>query len=147
MRLYLDICCIKRPFDDQAQPRIALETTALHAILHAARTGRAVLLRSSVLDVENNGNTNPERAAAVREFLAGLGPPELTPEAVLVRARAARDQGLGPYDALHLAWAEHLGADMLVTVDDVFARRAQRIDPPPRVRVVDPLACIKEIGP
>jgi hypothetical protein len=27
--LYLDICCLKRPFDDQAQPRIRIESEAV----------------------------------------------------------------------------------------------------------------------
>jgi hypothetical protein len=29
MVLYLDVCCLKRPFDDQAQPRIRIETEAV----------------------------------------------------------------------------------------------------------------------
>ena len=33
MRLYLDICCLKRPFDDQAQPRIRIETEAVLGLL------------------------------------------------------------------------------------------------------------------
>ncbi len=28
-RIYLDACCLNRPFDDQTQPRIALETQAI----------------------------------------------------------------------------------------------------------------------
>ena len=33
MLLYLDICCLKRPFDDQAQPRVRLETEAVLGLL------------------------------------------------------------------------------------------------------------------
>lgn len=29
MKVYLDICCLKRPFDDQSQPRIAVESAAI----------------------------------------------------------------------------------------------------------------------
>jgi hypothetical protein len=35
MRIYLDMCCLKRPFDDQSQPRIRLETEAVLALLAA----------------------------------------------------------------------------------------------------------------
>jgi hypothetical protein len=35
MRLYLDICCLKRPFDDQAQPRVRIETEAVLGLLAA----------------------------------------------------------------------------------------------------------------
>lgn len=32
-RIYLDVCCLNRPFDNQSQPRIALETQAILTIL------------------------------------------------------------------------------------------------------------------
>jgi hypothetical protein len=31
--VYLDFCCLKRPFDDQRSPRIQLETTAIAALI------------------------------------------------------------------------------------------------------------------
>lgn len=34
MNLYLDTSALKRPFDDQAQPRIALETEAIVTVLN-----------------------------------------------------------------------------------------------------------------
>lgn len=33
MVIYLDVCCLKRPFDDQAQPRIRIETEAVLGLL------------------------------------------------------------------------------------------------------------------
>jgi predicted nucleic acid-binding protein len=35
MRIYLYICCLQRPLDDQTQPRIRVETEAVLAILAA----------------------------------------------------------------------------------------------------------------
>ncbi|MGH2585054.1 MAG: hypothetical protein ACRDJE_09075 [Dehalococcoidia bacterium] len=29
MRIYFDVCCLNRPFDDQRQERVRLETEAL----------------------------------------------------------------------------------------------------------------------
>ena len=46
MRIYLDSCVYNRPFDDQQQPRINLETQAFLLILHMAEKKA---LRSSVL--------------------------------------------------------------------------------------------------
>ena len=31
--IYLDVCCLNRPFDDQSQPRIHLESEAILTIL------------------------------------------------------------------------------------------------------------------
>jgi len=33
MRIYLDVCCLNRPFDDQTQERIHLESEAVLIIL------------------------------------------------------------------------------------------------------------------
>lgn len=33
MKIYLDMCCLSRPCDDQSQPRIRVETEAVLAIL------------------------------------------------------------------------------------------------------------------
>ena len=33
MKVYLDACCLNRPFDDQGQPRVHLETEAISLIL------------------------------------------------------------------------------------------------------------------
>jgi hypothetical protein len=33
MRIYLDVCCLNRPFDDQSQDRIRLETEAVIIII------------------------------------------------------------------------------------------------------------------
>jgi len=42
VRIYLDMCALKRPFDDQSNGRIALETTAVLSILRSVAEGRAV---------------------------------------------------------------------------------------------------------
>ena len=39
MRVYLDVCCLNRPFDDQSQDRIKLETDAVLSILDNCQTG------------------------------------------------------------------------------------------------------------
>ena len=53
MKLYLDLCCLNRPFDDQTQPRVNLEAQAVVLILEAAEKGRHLFCNSTVLVVEN----------------------------------------------------------------------------------------------
>ena len=65
MRVYLDMCCLKRPFDDQSQPRIHLESEAVLAIL-SAHAELVEFVHSSALDLENNQNPLPTRADRVR---------------------------------------------------------------------------------
>ena len=33
LRIYLDVCCLNRPFDEQTQDRVRLETEAILTIL------------------------------------------------------------------------------------------------------------------
>ena len=40
MRIYLDMCCYNRPYDDQAQTRIALESQAKLHIQSMIKEGR-----------------------------------------------------------------------------------------------------------
>ncbi|MGK7919936.1 MAG: hypothetical protein AB4080_08000 [Trichodesmium sp.] len=37
--IYLDVCCLNRPFDNQTQPRIKLETQAILEIISYCQSG------------------------------------------------------------------------------------------------------------
>jgi hypothetical protein len=52
MRIYLDVCCMNRPFDDRRQERIRLESEAILSILTRCQTGDFTLLKSEVTDIE-----------------------------------------------------------------------------------------------
>ena len=53
MRVYLDLCCLKRPFDRQEHPVVRLETEAILALL-GAPADRVILLRSAVHALESS---------------------------------------------------------------------------------------------
>jgi len=46
MRIYLDNCCFNRPFDDQAQVRVLLETEAKLVVQDRIRSGNIQLVWS-----------------------------------------------------------------------------------------------------
>ena len=69
MRVYLDLCCLKRPFDLQEQPLIRLQTEAVLSIL-ALPADTVELLRSQALVLENNLNPNQARREAVALWLS-----------------------------------------------------------------------------
>ena len=52
MRFYLDLCCFNRPYDDQAQSRIRIETEAKVVLQQKIKEGELELLWSSILDFE-----------------------------------------------------------------------------------------------
>jgi len=51
MRIYTDVCCLNRPFDDQSQDRIRIESEAILAILNRCLLDW-VLLGSEAIDYE-----------------------------------------------------------------------------------------------
>jgi hypothetical protein len=56
MKIYLDNCCFNRPFDDQSQLRIKLESEAKLKIQDDIRAQRIQLVWSYILDLENDNN-------------------------------------------------------------------------------------------
>ncbi|GAX41591.1 hypothetical protein NIES4075_25880 [Tolypothrix sp. NIES-4075] len=50
--IYLDVCCLNRPFDDQTQERIRLEVEAVLRILVKFQIGDRQLLGSEAFDDE-----------------------------------------------------------------------------------------------
>lgn len=117
MLVYLDMCCLKRPFDDQSQPRIRLETEAVLGLL-AAEPETVRFVRSAALWLENEQNPVPMRAARVARWLGDAAPPVPDAVALTARTRELVGLGLGNFDALHVASAESAGADSLATCDD-----------------------------
>ena len=53
MKVYLDNCCFNRPFDEQIQIRISLETQAKLYVQEEIKKGNIQLVWSYILDYEN----------------------------------------------------------------------------------------------
>lgn len=59
-KLYLDICVYNRPFDDQGQDRIMLETNVFLILLDMIWEGLYKVVNSFALVYENSKNPNIE---------------------------------------------------------------------------------------
>jgi predicted nucleic acid-binding protein len=145
MVIYFDMCCLKRPFDDQTQPRIAVETTAITALAREVDEHRLPAVRSLAHEMENSQNTNLNRANSVAAWLDTLNPLEPQPLAVAQRATELQQAGFRLMDALHIAWAEYLKADVLVTVDDSLLARSGRTQGI-MIKVKEPVTLVKDLG-
>lgn len=143
MRLYLDICCLKRPFDDQAQPRVRIEAEAVLGLLAADRPGIG-FVRSVAHDLENEQNPLAWRAERVRAWLADrpLAEPQ---DGLQTRTEELMSNGFHGFDALHLACAEAAGADVFVTCDDRLLATARRCAPNMKIRVEDLTSVAREL--
>jgi len=144
MKLYLDMCALKRPFDDQTQQRVASETRAVLAIWGRIERGVDNLSWSTALSFENDADPDPEPRMEVAKCAQRAASSAALTAQVEERIRDFTVAGLRPLDAAHLAFAEAGGCDVLVTCDDRFAERAGRTNC--LLRVMNPLEYWNEIG-
>ena len=123
MLLYLDNCALNRPFDDQTQTRIWLETVSLSFILSLIESGEAGCVCSPIHLLENSRNPLVVRRLWVERCL-GLASRRVTlTESIRIRAHFLEAAGVKPLDALHAAAAEAAGATHFITCDDRLIRR------------------------
>lgn len=125
-RIYLDACCLNRPFDDQTQPRIALETQAILSILSQCQSGQWRLITSTALDVELDQTPDLDRLNNVRSILTVAKIKVISSQALEERSRELQKLGFSGYDAAHLASAERGRVDIFLSTDDRLVRRSRR---------------------
>jgi hypothetical protein len=65
---------------------------------------------------------------------------------IIRRAQELEAVGYGAFDALHLSATEAGDAEVLLTTDDRFVKRAARAVGSPRVRVLNPVEWLRERG-
>ena len=146
MLIYLDMCCLKRPFDDQSQPRIRLETEADLTVL-AMESPTIGFVRSAALILENTLNPVPERAARVQEWLSSAPLWQVTDSQSLQnRITELMNAGLKNFDALHVASAEQAGADLFATTDDRLLAALRRAPQRSGFRVCSIIECAQEVS-
>ena len=128
-RVYMDVCALCRPFDDQDQMRIHLETAAVLLILGHVRSKSLTMIVSPVHDVEIAAIKEVAEREHLQLLLQEIGT-RISFDLPRARQRAEQlvQQGVGPADAAHLALAEQAGSDF-VTCDDRLLRKCRRIRP------------------
>ena len=136
--VYLDLCALKRPFDDARSERIRREAEAVARIFEEADNGRLQLVASPAHRFENDRNPREDRRLATDLWLQKAGRSvDITP-VVDERARLLSSLGFGPLDALHLAFAENAQARWFVTTDDRLIRKALEQRDQLQIEVVRP---------
>jgi len=60
-KIYLDVCCLNRPFDDWTQERIRLEGEAILSIMERIRAKKWQLVTSEAITVELGKMRNLEK--------------------------------------------------------------------------------------
>ena len=70
VKVYFDLCVYNRPFDDQMQPRIMIESVGVVTIMALVGTKQIHSINSFVLDYENRKNPSLGRRSFIEKLLA-----------------------------------------------------------------------------
>ena len=143
MRIYMDSCCYNRPFDDQCQDRIRIESEVILTILSKCEEQLWTLLGSDILLHELSNIPNIERkrktfivCGLIKEFCDSNN-------FIRLRAKDFEAAGIKPLDSLHLASAEYMNADVLLTVDDNFIRASYKAGA--KIKAENPVNWLMEV--
>jgi predicted nucleic acid-binding protein len=142
-KIYLDVCTLCRPYDDQNLMRIRLETDAFYLILQHVQNGRYTMIVSPVHFREVAAIEETRERAEVTALLHRYGSsPSSDLSSVRKRAEALHARRFGVADAAHVAFAEAT-ADVFITCDDRLLRQCRRASA--RRRAMSPIDfCLAE---
>ena len=144
LRVYLDTCCLNRPFDDQMQDRIRLEAEAVVAILSAFEAGEYSWVGSDIVLFEIQRTPDFEKRHRVNMLASNIGQTVSLTTEIIKRAKVLESLGFHPTDALHIACAEEGKADIFLTTDDEVLKRSSRFSRELFIRVTNPLSWMQE---
>jgi len=145
MKIYLDTCCLNRPFDDQAQERIRLETESVMIILSRLQRKEWTWLGSQALEIEIDRAPDADQKSRLKRIIGFVRDVVVIGQKELDRASELEKLGFSGFDAVHLACAESGSADVFLSTDDRLLKRVKRHARKIRVKVSNPLDWLKEM--
>lgn len=142
MLIYLDLCCFNRPFYDQSQLIVLLQTEAKLNVQAAILDGQLELVWSAVIDLENEANPAQDRRNTIATWQRIAVVDQAVTDAVEELAEWFANRGLKSMDALHVACAVVSEARYFLTTDKKLLRKMADEQ---RIRVVDPIDFVREM--
>ncbi|NET24420.1 PIN domain-containing protein [Okeania sp. SIO1I7] len=127
IRVYLDTSVYNRPFDDQTQKKIALETEAVKLIFQMIEEKSIILVSSEALELENRKNPYLLQKLIMSRYLQKATLYQPLNLAIKERANELTQQGIKQFDAYHVACAEIIQADYFLTCDKRLISRCQNL--------------------
>lgn len=141
MIIYLDNCCFNRPFDDQKQIRIQIETEAKLYIQQEIIAKKLRLVWSYILDYENAANPYDFRQNLIQKWKDRSSIFVESNVEVVNKAKKLTDYNLHPKDALHLGCAIYANCEYFITTDDkIFSKNSFVSD----IVIINPTEFVKK---
>ena len=142
MRVYLDVCCYNRPYDDQSQLRVAMEAQSKLHIQTLIKNGELDLIGSYTLDYEISRNPYEMRKQSIVQFLqenmkgyVGIERAEI----LQPMAEEIMRTGVKEKDAYHLASAIYAGCEYFISTDQRLLKYRSE-----KIRLATPIEFVTE---
>ena len=144
LKIYLDNCCYSRPFDDLTQEKVNLEAKAIEVILGKHIRKELEIYKSMAIDFEMSKIKDPDKKMQVEDLYNALNLVEINySQKIRERAIELREYNIKDMDALHIAFAESIVIDYLITTDKPMLSSSKRVDL--KSKVINPIEFIMEV--
>lgn len=144
MKVYLDVCCLGRLFEESDQARMRREADAVQEILDSD----AAIVGSEIVRLEVSRDGDDERRNGVEMLIEEINGSFVRVNAhIVIRGTELAALGFGEFDALHIACAESAGATFLLTTDDKLLRRGKRLADKLNVKIENPVRWVLDCLP
>ncbi len=140
--VYLDNCCYNRPYDDQNQPKVQLETQAKLYIQKLITDKKLNLVYSFVSEYENFNNPYAIRRRSILDFFknATVFVDSSQAKDVIAIAHEIMKTGIKKMDALHIASAIIGNADFFLTTDKRVLNYSTE-----KIKIMNPIIFISSV--
>ena len=140
----MDSCCFCRPFDDQSQERVHIESEAILIIIKRAQQKIDEIIGSDVLSLEMARIFDEDKKQKIKDLYEITGTKVRYTEHIFERAREIMSKSsIRAFDSLHISCAEKARADILLTTDDAFEKASSRLEL--SIKVMNPIKYLLEV--
>ena len=143
MRIYLDMCCYNRPYDDQAQLKVFMETQSKLYIQKLIKEKQFELVASYMLRYECNNNPFEMRRNTILDFIhkntfAYVGVERKVE--IETKASEIMQTGIKFKDACHVASAIYAGCEYFISTDIRLLKYNTK-----EIKMVSPIEFVTEL--
>jgi len=140
----MDNCCFNRPYDDQTQEKIHLESESILAIVKKSEQLNFEFIGSAALDLEISQMPDVFKREKVKSFYEQtIAKKAKYNQALLKRVKELQDlSAIRMLDRFHLAFAENY-SDILLTTDLRFEKACSKLSL--KIKVVNPMNFFMEV--
>ncbi len=136
-KIYLDVCSLCRPFDDQSYARIRLETDAINLILSKIKYKTLQLMKSPVHYREIGAIRDDYERIELIELLDSYGAqPKYNTKDIKKRTEDLIEINFGIADAAHVAFSEFYESVFISCDDKLLNKCLKNID---KIECVNPV--------